>query len=426
MNKDLLNQLPADEQPIASQLTSVAENMQLSPSVQWELENQLMDTAKKKTHPQKGWSTKIVTSTAWATLAICAVFLLNWAVRSIASNPPAATEVVFGPAPSFETDVRQSRICTKSLALAHDFSVLLTTQEKDGFIKLDSENRVPAFAWSPDGQQLALTGGVAGGDIYLTDASGKTPEFLINPGAGYLMDIAWSHDGKQLLTWSVGDNSVVYLMNADGTDMTRKALGKRGQLFAAPQFAPDDKSIVFFGAESSAGLFQMTLRNSQLRMISDLAQGDHSFAWSPDGSRLAYIEIDRDLGEVRLITEETASGRKAVITSLPIPQGTFPNSADLSWTPDGKSLVFEFRRDVPDPDNAIYLAHADGSGLVELVRAAHAPAISADGKCLAYISNNQVFLMDLTDTSSPSMLIGDLPAGVQTGSGESDKLQWQP
>ena len=60
MNKDLLNQLPADEQPVASKLDSVAEDMQLSPTFQWELENQLMEAAKTKTKPVQGWHTKII------------------------------------------------------------------------------------------------------------------------------------------------------------------------------------------------------------------------------------------------------------------------------------------------------------------------------------------------------------------------------
>jgi Tol biopolymer transport system component len=101
----------------------------------------------------------------------------------------------------------------------------------------------------------------------------------------------------------------------------------------------------------------------------------------------------------------------------------------LSWSQDGTKLVFEFGRYATD--RAIYLAYADGTGLVKVVDSAHAPTISTDGNCLAYISNNQVFLIDLTTvslTSSPvtPLLLADLPAPRGTPNFRLDKLQWKP
>jgi Tol biopolymer transport system component len=96
----------------------------------------------------------------------------------------------------------------------------------------------------------------------------------------------------------------------------------------------------------------------------------------------------------------------------------------LSWSQDGKFLVFEFGRSASD--RAIYLANADGTGLVKLVDSAHAPTISSDGNCLAYISNKQAFLLDLKNTTATPLLIADLPAGRSTSDFRLDKLQWKP
>jgi hypothetical protein len=101
----------------------------------------------------------------------------------------------------------------------------------------------------------------------------------------------------------------------------------------------------------------------------------------------------------------------------------------LSWSSDGKSLVFDFGRGAAD--RAIYLTYADGTGLVKLADSGHAPAVSADGRCLAYVSNKQVFLMDLTGlpltppTAAPMLLAG-LPAGRAIADFRLDKLQWRP
>jgi Tol biopolymer transport system component len=143
--------------------------------------------------------------------------------------------------------------------------------------------------------------------------------------------------------------------------------------------------------------------------------------------------MDRSSGVAVLMVQDLETG--AIISlseSLPIPKGSgssIPESANLSWAPDGKSLVFEFGRSASD--RAIYLANANGTRLIKLANSAHAPAISADGRCLAYISDKQVFLLDLPGISSTSttitpVLLADLPAGRSNSDFRLDKLQWAP
>ena len=184
MNKDLLNQIPADEQPVASKLDSIAEDMQLSPTFQWELETQLMDAAKTKTQPGRGWHTKIIPAVGWAILALGAVFLLNWTIRSLAPDSPPAEGGTSDPEISFESNVRQGNICTGPLAVAHGFAVFLTNQDKTGFVMLDEQKTIGelrSFAWSPDGRQLAIVGNTTGsGNIYLTNSVGNPLQPLLS------------------------------------------------------------------------------------------------------------------------------------------------------------------------------------------------------------------------------------------------------
>jgi Tol biopolymer transport system component len=146
---------------------------------------------------------------------------------------------------------------------------------------------------------------------------------------------------------------------------------------------------------------------------------------------LAYIEMDRTLGEARLVTEQLATRGKTTLGTLPIPKGSgssLPNSANLSWSSNGKSLVFDFGRGADD--RTVYLAQADGAGLIKVIDSAYAPTLSSDGKCLAYISNKQVFLLDLTSVSSFStatpVFLADLPAGRAISDYRLDKLEWKP
>ena len=434
MNKDILNQIPAEEQPAALKLNSTAETMKVAQTFRLNLETQLMDAYKIKKQPARSWYTKIVLSAGWAALALFGIFALSWIFRALVPNLSPASGATPTRVFSFEDKVRAGNICGGPLAVAHNFSVALTNQDKTAFVALDEQKvigELRSLAWSPDGKQLAVVGNTTGsGNIYLTDSNGSPLKPVIaNSELGYLMDAAWSRDGKQFVAWSVQNNTSVYVVQADGTQFIERRLDM--QVLSTPQLAPDNSSIIFYGADSSsAGLFKVRLDGSPLEMVGDLVEDDSSFTWSPDGLQVAYMEMDRTLGEARLTLEAVDGSGKTVIATLPIPKGSgssIPESANLSWSHDGKVLAFEFGRGATD--RAIYLAHTDGSGLIKVADSAHAPAMSADGDCLAYINNKQVFLLDLTSvslTSTPAtpLLLADLPAGRSNSDFRLDKLQW--
>jgi Tol biopolymer transport system component len=161
-------------------------------------------------------------------------------------------------------------------------------------------------------------------------------------------------------------------------------------------------------------------------------EDESSYAFSPDGSRLAFMEYHRDVGEAQLYLLHLTTQDVVIAGSLPIPKGSgsaLPETANLSWSADGQYLVFDFGRNAAD--RAVYLAKADGTGMIKVVDAAYTPGISADGRCLAYISNKQVFLLDLAEvagdpTTATPVRLADLPTGRGTPNTKLDKLQWSP
>jgi Tol biopolymer transport system component len=433
MNKDFLNSLPVDDRPAASKLSSLIDDTQLSPSFQRELETKLMVAAQKKTKSTRAWFTKILPVMAWTVVALGAVVLLNWTIRSLASPAPAASPELIA---SFEEEIRQQKICPSPLALEHGFAVFLTNDNKAGFLPLDQEKSIGemrSFAWSADGSQLAIMGNTTGrGNVWLTSAS-RSPVQPVLPNweLGYLMDGSWSQDGKQFALWSSQNNKLVYLVNADGSNLVEKQLDM--QILGTPQFTPDGKNIVFYGANmDAAGLFEMNLENSQIALINRSVKDPGGYSFSPDGSLLAYTEYDRDSGEARLFTSDLVTGDRTILGKIAIPRNSgasLPDSANLSWSADGKFIVFDFGQSASS--RVIYLAATDGSGLTKVVDPGYAPDISADGKCLAYIRDKKVFLLDLAGISSTSrpaaaVLLGDLPDGRGNPYFKQDKLQWKP
>lgn len=437
MNEDLINQLPADEQAVAEKIASAAETIKFSQSFQWNLETQLMDAykSKKEGRPQSSLA-KFLAPAAWAIAVVSSVLLLGWMFRSLLPGlQPAAGSTATEDA-SFETDVRTGKICSGPLAAGRGFAVFLTNDDKTGFITLDEQKAIGelrSFTWSPDGQWLAIVGNTLGsGNIHLADPSGTRITPLLPVGElGYMLDAAWSPDGRQLAMWSLQDNRVLYLLNSDGTGLIEKQLDM--QILDTPQFWPDGSSVVFYGATpTSTGLFEVMLLNFDLAQINSSAEGAGSYAFSPDGSHLAYMEYDREIGEARLVSEDLAARQLSILGTLPIPKGSgaaLPRTRNVSWSADGKLIVFDIGRGAPD--SAIYIAYADGTGMLKVVDRGHAPAISTDGNCLAYISNKQVFLMDLTSVSLTStaatpILLADLPVGRASADYRLDKLQWRP
>jgi Tol biopolymer transport system component len=434
MNKENFGQLPPDEKPVAEILNSTAEKMKVSQGFQWTLESQLIDAYQNKSQPNKGWFIKIIVPVAWTLVAVIGFVLLNWTIRSLTlseqNNASASNTEV-----PFETQVRQGNICKGPLAVAHGFEVFLTNEAKTAFLPVDTKNtidEVRSFAWLADGERLAVVGNTAGsGNIYITDPTGEETGYLLSASeAGYLRDASWSRNGRQFVLWSSQNITTLYLLSALGHGLVEKQMDV--QILGTPRFAPDGRHIVFYGADrTTAGLFLLTQEDLQPILVLPSVEDESGFAFSPDGSLVAYMEYDRDKGEARLSAQKPSKGEYRLLGTLPIPKGagsTLPEAANLSWSQDGTKLVFEFGGNAQG--RAIYLAYADGSGLVKAVESGHAPSISSDGRCLAYIHDNQVFLVDLAGTSVPStatpVFLAELPAGRGVAGFPLDKLQWRP
>ena len=222
---------------------------------------------------------------------------------------------------------------------------------------LQDESSVTA---SPDGTRLAFTRTVGaqcvGCDqrLWVTNVGGgdavRIPLAAPSDGIRQDQDPSFSPDGSSIVfsRWnsSVGDSARLYRVPASGG--SAKALGVVG---TAPGWGPS--RIAFLGPK---GVATIAPSGTGDRRVSGLALIDEGpLAWSRTG-RLAVLRTTPPLAIVI-----PSTGRRI---SLPGLEESSDRGAGLAWSPDGTKLAFV--ADDSDGLGDLWTVNADGTGLTRI------------------------------------------------------------
>ncbi|HZE94008.1 MAG TPA: Ig-like domain-containing protein [Gemmatimonadales bacterium] len=196
------------------------------------------------------------------------------------------------------------------------------------------------------------------------------------------------------LTWT-SDNPQVAAVGEDGT-VSGAGYGHARITAAAPggKNAAADVYVVgeiIVASSRTAGKFQLyAAERSNLAQLSKLTSDTSSAsdpAFSPDGSRIAYVS-QRD-GNAEIYVMNADGTGAARVTNDPQPDGR------PAFTPDGQAIVFHSSRAAPPAPPApagkqqIWAVNLDGTGLTQLTRDSvnASPTVSPDGQTIAYVSS---------------------------------------
>lgn len=236
--------------------------------------------------------------------------------------------------------------------------------------------------------------------------------------------------------------NTIYSINADGTGLREisdasSALNRDITGVHTMTISPDGKQIAFGTAAFPSGtsdIYTINADGSNLRNLTHQPALDLYPAWSPDGTRIAFISNRNGKGEVCIMRPDGTDFRvigQAVIT--------YPGFAP-AWSPDGRCLAFldqnsrvniadlssnELRNISQGPDlfatnpiwspnsvqvgfqaeGDIYIMNADCSRLHNLTDDSSDenwyPSWSPDGKKIAFASKRDggehIYTIDLTD-----------------------------
>ena len=172
----------------------------------------------------------------------------------------------------------------------------------------------------------------------------------------------WEHPAAR--DTSKGDRhemrSHIWMVTRAGGDQRQLTFGERGE--SAPQWSPDGASIAFVAARGSANgddgprpqLWILPAAGGEAWQLTTVRDGANSYAWSPDGKRIAFLTTDslsrdaearlkrrddpkpfeQDFRRSHLWVVDVASKQATKLTS-----GEFTVRGAPTWSPDGTRLA---------------------------------------------------------------------------------------
>ncbi len=267
---------------------------------------------------------------------------------------------------------------------------------------------------------------------YVFEEAGEYPYYcMVHPWMNGTVivrptDISDSNSGKIVFGASVDSNRDIYVMNADGTDVTR--LTNNPNVDDSPSWSPDGSKIVFTSnRDGNNEIYTMNADGSEITRMTYTEEAELRPSWSPDGSKIVFekitdyralyvMDVDEPAKEIKLID---LTGTKSYPT----------------WSPDSTKIAFTLYRGSYD----IFIINSDGTGLRNLSTTPNidefSPSWSPDGTEIVFRSNrhnldadvqfgrgSDLYVLDIEDSRVTRLTYDDLSETEPSWSPNSDKI----
>jgi TolB protein len=244
-------------------------------------------------------------------------------------------------------------------------------------------------SWSPDGKYLAFTG------MHDFDQKARTHKadvYVVRVDGSDLRKVSGDEKNEYYTSWAKGriafssgiqgaKQSDIFTSNPDGSDV--RQVTKDAGRNSTPSLTRDGKRIAFI-SNRDGEKFQIYAINADgsnvTRLTNDPAVGFYNPQWSPDGKRIVYYAEKGDNKDQVWVMN--ADGSNKTLLTGNIGHNIFPG-----WSSDGKRIIFSSSKRDAIEGTFLYTVNADGSALTKLANIeSFFGRFSPDGKKIAYVS----------------------------------------
>jgi sugar lactone lactonase YvrE len=193
--------------------------------------------------------------------------------------------------------------------------------------------------------------------------------------------------------------------------ITVLALGIVSSAAATPP-GPNGRIVFSTNRNGNSELYSMNSEGSAERRLTWTTSSEGDPAWSPDGTKIAYVGADSG-GHSRIWVMNADGTGQAQLPVAP----AIESAVDIQpqWSPDGTQIAFASTR--VDTWN-VWVINADGSGLRRVTNfLSNDPAWSPDGRQLAYVGANAIGVVDAD---------GGNPHWITASGGWAGSPSWSP
>jgi Tol biopolymer transport system component len=215
--------------------------------------------------------------------------------------------------------------------------------------------------WSPDGQSIAYrhqSGDDATTDIYLMDADGSHRRNLTGSDRFGDWGPDWSPDGGEWIAWNTASGGFVFDLGLIRPDGSGRRVIKSGVYVEYPAWSPDGSRIAFMSPEGSQyDIFVMNADGTDVRRLTESPADDGWPAWSPDGRQIVFSSVRDDClyseADDCLTTGDIGPWHTLYVMNA---DGTDQHRLTRTfgqfavWSPDGQYILFAPWLNVIRPD----------------------------------------------------------------------------
>jgi Tol biopolymer transport system component len=231
------------------------------------------------------------------------------------------------------------------------------------------------FAFSPDGESLAVIRWGRGIGIHLLSVATGATTTLLSGQEEWIGGVAWSADGRSLIL-SANRQGVRHLWRLPVAGGELEQLAVAGDNAYYPSVSLRGDRLAFVHELRDWDLAQVSLGGAQAaRASSPVARSpriDLDPAFSPDGGMLAFVSERGGTREVWVSGADGSGARQ--LTSFPA-----RGAGNPSWSPDGRFIAFHAR--------GIKVVSVDGGPARVVSEDGEMPSWSADGRWIYFRRN---------------------------------------